>query len=163
MCWPLILLAAITVALGFFERSLEEFFKAQQFIQATVGGHYAWLPFAALGSAGFGVILAWIEYGRRGASRIGFVEKIAPLHNLFAERWYIDRFYRRFLDVFIYGVVSKGFTNNDNKVIDGGIDGLSRGTVATGRFTSVLHLGMIQYRLLIMFVVIVLLALYFFF
>ena len=163
MCWPLILLAAITVVLGFFERSLEEFFKAQQFIQATVGGHYAWLPFAALGSAGFGVILAWIEYGRRGASRIGFVEKIAPLHNLFAERWYIDRFYRRFLDVFIYGVVSKGFTNNDNKVIDGGIDGLSRGTVATGRFTSVLHLGMIQYRLLIMFVVIVLLALYFFF
>ena len=163
MCGPLILLAAITVVLGFLEGSLEEFFKAQQFIQTTGGGHHAWLPFAALGSAGFGVILAWIEYGRRGASRIGFVEKIAPLHNLFAERWYIDRFYRRFLDVFIYGVVSKGFTNNDNKVIDGGIDGLAKGTVATGRFTSILHLGMIQYRLLTIFVVIVLLALYFFF
>jgi len=117
----------------------------------------------ALGSAGGGVILAWFEFGRRGAARIGFVEKIAPLNNLFAERWYIDRFYRRFLDVFIYGVVSRGFTNNDNKVIDGGIDGLSKGTVATGRVVSFLHLGMIQYRLLIMFVVIVLLALYFFF
>ena len=163
MCGPLILLAAITVFLGFFEGSLEEFFNAQQFIHKTGDGHHAWLPFAALGSAGFGVILAWIEYGRRGASRIGFIEKIAPLHNLFAERWYIDRFYRRFLDVFIYGVVSNGFTNNDNKVIDGGIDRLSKGTVAAGRFTSVLHLGMIQYRLLIMFVVIVLLALYFFF
>ena len=163
MGWPLILLAAITFILGFFEGTLENFFKAQQFIPTTNGGHYTWLPFAALGSAGFGVVLAWIEYGRRRASRIGFVEKMAPLHNLFAERWYIDHFYRRFLDVFIYGVVSRGFTNNDNKVIDGGIDGLSKKTIATGRFTSVLHLGMIQYRLLTIFVVIVLLALYFFF
>lgn len=162
MGWPLILLAAITVILGFLEGTLKEFFNAQQFIPLTGGGHHAWLPFAALGSAGVGVVLAWIEYGRRGAARIGFVEKIAPLHNLFAERWYIDRFYRRFLDVFIYGVVSRGFANNDNKVIDGGIDGLSKATVATGRFTSRLHLGMIQYRLLTIFVVIVLLALYFF-
>jgi NADH-quinone oxidoreductase subunit L len=160
---PLILLGAITVILGFFEGSLEEYFKGQQFIQSTGGSHHTWLPFTALGSAGAGVVLAWFEYGRRGASRIGFVEKIAPLNNLFAERWYIDRFYRRFLDVFIYGVVSRGFTNNDNKVIDGGIDGLSKGTVATGRVVSFLHLGMIQYRLLTMFVVLVLLALYFFF
>jgi len=163
MGWPLIILAALTVLLGFFEGSFEKFFTSQQFIQMTGGSHHGWLPFAALGSAGAGVVLAWIEYGRPGAARIGFVEKIAPLHNLFAERWYIDRFYRRFLDVVIYGVVSRGFTNNDNKVIDGGIDGLSKATVATGRFTSLLHLGMIQYRLLTTFVVIVLLALYFFF
>ncbi|MGB5750201.1 MAG: NADH-quinone oxidoreductase subunit L, partial [Desulfobacterales bacterium] len=163
MGWPLILLAALTVVLGFFEGPLEEFFKVQQFIKTTGGGHHTWLPFAALGSAGCGVVLAWIEYGRRGASRIGFVERIAPLNNLFVQRWYIDHFYRRFLDVFIYGVVSRGFANNDNKVIDGAIDGLSKGTVATGRFTSFLHQGMIQYRLLTIFVVIVLLALYFFF
>jgi NADH-quinone oxidoreductase subunit L len=163
MGWPLIFLAAVTVILGFFEGALEEFFKSQQFIRITGDGHHAWLPFAALGSAAAGVILAWIEYGRRGAAQIGFVEKIKPLNNLFAERWYIDHFYRRFLDVFIYGVVSRGFTNNDNKVIDGGIDGLSRGTVSGGRFSSILHQGMIQYRLLTIFVVIVLLALYFFF
>jgi NADH-quinone oxidoreductase subunit L len=163
MGWPLITLAAITVFLGLFEGTLQDFFKAQQFIQTTGGGHHAWLPFAALGSAAAGVVLAWVEYGRRGAPRIGFVEKIAWLNNLFAERWYIDRFYRRFLDVFIYGVVSRGFANNDNKVIDGGIDGLSKATVASGRFTSLLHQGMIQYRLLTIFVVIVLLALYFFF
>jgi len=163
MGWPLIFLAAVTVILGLFQGSLETFLKSQLFILAEEGGHHAWLPFAALGSAGFGVVLAWMEYGRRGAARIGFVEKIAPLNNLFAERWYIDRFYRRFLDLFIYGVVSRGFANNDNKVIDGGIDGLCKGTVETGRFTSLLHLGMIQYRLLTIFVVIVLLALYFFF
>jgi NADH-quinone oxidoreductase subunit L len=163
MAWPLVILAAVTVVLGFFQSALEAFFNYQQFIPAAGGGHHAWLPFAALGSAGCGLALAWLEYGRRDAARVGFVEKIAPLNNLFAERWYIDRFYRRFLDVFIYGVVSRGFTNNDNKVIDGGIDGLCKGTIAGGRFTSWLHLGMIQYRLLTIFVVVVLLALYFFF
>ena len=109
------------------------------------------------------MVLAWLEFGRRGAAQVGFVEKIAPLNTLFSERWYIDRFYRRFLDVVIYGVISNLCTKNDNQVIDGGIDGLSKGTVETGRFVSFLHLGMIQYRLLTIFVVIVLLVLYFFF
>ena len=51
----------------------------------------------------------------------------------------------------------------DNQVIDGSIDTLSNGTVASGRLLSNLHLGMIQYRLLVMFVIVVFLALYFFF
>jgi NADH-quinone oxidoreductase subunit L len=121
------------------------------------------MPFAAIASALGGVVLAWLEFGRQGADQVGFVEKIAPLNNLFAQRWYIDRFYRRFLDIFIYGVVSNLFNQNDKKVIDGGIDGLGKGTVATGRFVSILHQGMVQYRLLTIFVVLVLLGLYFFF
>jgi NADH-quinone oxidoreductase subunit L len=163
MAWPLIILAAATVLLGFFQGSLEEFFKGQKIVQAAQGGHHAWLPFVALGSAALGVVLAWLEFGRRGSEQVGFVEKIAPLYSLFSERWYIDRFYRRFLDVVIYGVISNLCTKNDNRVIDGGINGLGRGTVETGRFVSFLHLGMIQYRLLAIFVVIVLLVLYFFF
>jgi NADH-quinone oxidoreductase subunit L len=117
----------------------------------------------ALGAAAIGVVLAWLEFGRRGAEQVGFIEKIAPLNTLFSERWYIDRFYRRFLDVVIYGGISNLCTKNDNRVIDGGINGLGRGTVETGRFVSFLHLGMIQYRLLAIFVVMILLVLYFFF
>ena len=109
------------------------------------------------------VVLAWLEFGRQGADQVGFVEKIAPLNRLFAERWYIDRFYRRFLDIFIYGVVSNLFTQNDRKVIDGGLDGLGKATVETGRFVSWLHLGMVQYRLLTIFVVLVFIGLYYFF
>jgi NADH-quinone oxidoreductase subunit L len=85
------------------------------------------------------------------------------LNHLFAERWYIDRFYRRFMDIFIYGVVSNLFTHNDKKVIDAGLDGLGKGTVETGRFVSFLHTGMVQYRLLTIFVVLVFLGVYFFF
>ena len=163
MGWPLIILAAATVLLGFFQGSLEEFFKGLKFVSPGQAGHHTWLPFVALGSAAIGVVLAWLEFGRRGAEQVGFVEKIAPLNTLFSERWYIDRFYRRFLDVVIYGGISNLCTQNDNRVIDGGVDGLSRGTVETGRFVSFLHQGMIQYRLLAIFVVIVMLVLYFFF
>ncbi len=162
MAWPLIVLAAATVLLGFFQGPLDTFFKGQAGIVSLAAGHHAWLPFVAIGSALIGVILAWMEFGRNTASQVGFVEKIAPLKNLFAERWYIDRFYRQFMDKFIYGVVSKLFTRNDQKVIDGGIDGLGRGTVETGRLVSLLHLGMVQYRLLTIFVVLVLLGIYFF-
>ncbi|UCD82113.1 MAG: NADH-quinone oxidoreductase subunit L, partial [Desulfobacterales bacterium] len=163
MGWPLIILAFVTVTLGFFQGPLETFFKGQQGIAAAPVGHHTWLPFVAIGSALCGVALAWLEFGRQGSDQVGFVEKIAPLNHLFAERWYIDRFYRRFMDIFIYGVVSNLFTRNDQKVIDGGIDGLSKGTVETGRFVSFLHLGMVQYRLLTIFVVLVLLGIYFFF
>ena len=163
MSWPLIILAAVTVLLGFFQGSLEAFFKGLKILPIAQGGHHAWLPFVALGSAALGVGLAWYEFGRREAEQVGFIEKIAPLNTLFSERWYLDRFYRRFLDVVIYGGISNLCTKNDNRIIDGGIDGLSRGTVEAGRFVSFLHLGMIQYRLLAIFVVIILLVLYFFF
>jgi len=163
MGWPLLILAAITVTLGFFQGALESFFQRLQTVPDTPGGHYVWLPFVASGAALCGVALAWLEFGRPGAGQVGFVEKIAPLNHLFAERWYIDRFYRRFMDSFIYGLVSHLFTQNDKKVIDGGIDELSGGTVETGRLVSLLHLGMVQYRLLTIFVVMVLLGIYFFF
>ena len=163
MSWPLIVLAVITVILGFYQGALEAFFNGQQGIPAVQVGHHAWLPFVAIGAALGGVVLAWLEFGRQGADQVGFVEKIAPLNNLFAERWYIDRFYRRFLDIFIYGVVSNLLARNDKKVIDGGLDGLGKGTVEIGRFVSFLHLGMVQYRLLTIFVVLVFLGLYFFF
>ncbi|MEJ2170425.1 MAG: NADH-quinone oxidoreductase subunit L [Desulfobacterales bacterium] len=162
MAWPLVVLATATVLLGFFQGALAEFTNANPAVEAAPGGHHGWLPWVALSCAGFGVILAYAEFGRRRAKQVGFVEKIAPVNNLFAERWYIDRFYRRFLDIFIYGVVSNLLTQNDKKIIDGGIDDLSKGTVATGRLVSFLHLGMVQYKLLTIFVVMVLLGVYFF-
>jgi len=94
---------------------------------------------------------------------MGFVDRIPQLYALFSERWYIDRFYRLFLNVVIYGTISRLCTQNDNKVIDGSIDGLGKGTVVTGRLLSFLHAGRVQYRLLVIFVVMVLLGLYFFF
>ena len=164
MAWPLVILAAITVILGLFQGYFENVFSVAQISPDSGGGaHHGWLPFVALGLAFGGLALAWLEFGRRGAAQVGFVERVAVLNNLFAQRWYIDRFYRWFLDIVIYKGVSNLFTLNDNNIIDGSIDGLGKGTVETGRFVSFLHSGMVQYRLLVIFIVMVLLTAYFLF
>ena len=161
MVWPLIFLAAVTVLLGLYETPLNHFVAGRAIDTLNPAAH-SWLPFAALAIAAAGVGLAWLEFGRRTADRIGFVEKIPPLHTFFAKRWYIDHFYRLCLKYVVYKGFASFCKQNDDRVIDGAIDGLSNGTVETGRILSRLHLGMVQYRLLVIFVVMVLLALYFF-
>jgi len=164
MAWPLIILATITLVLGFFQTPLENFLVGHHGGgEAHGGGHHAWLLYVAVGLALSGVGLAWLEFGRKGASQVGFVEKMEPISALFANRWYIDHFYRLFLDYFIYGIVSNLFTRNDRRVIDGGIDGICRATVGSGWALSFLQSGMLQYNLMVMFAVLALVALYFFF
>ncbi len=163
MAWPLIILASVTLVLGFFQTPLENFLVGHHGGSEAHGGHHAWLLYVAVGLALSGVGLAWLEFGRKGASQVGFIEKVEPISALFANRWYIDHFYRRFLDYFIYGIVSNLFTRNDRRVIDGGIDGICRATVGSGWALSFLQSGMLQYNLMVMFAVLALVALYFFF
>ena len=164
MAWPLIILAAVTLVLGFFQTPLENFLVGHHGgAEGHGGGHHAWLLYVAVGLALSGVALAWLEFGRKGASQVGFVERLEPVKTLFAERWYIDHFYRLFLDYVIYGIFSNLFTRNDRRVIDGGIDGICRATVGGGRMLSFLQSGMLQYNLMVMFAVLALVALYFFF
>jgi NADH-quinone oxidoreductase subunit L len=163
MAWPLIILAAITLVLGFCQKMLTLFLSGGPMGMEELGGnHHGWLLYAALGLAVIGLILAWVEFGRSKAGQIGFAERIPAVKELFLQRWYIDRMYRWFLDVVIYRGVSNGCTKNDNLVIDGSIHAVSKSAVRSGRMLSDLHLSMIQYKLMVMFVVILLLALYFF-
>jgi NADH-quinone oxidoreductase subunit L len=163
MVWPLIFLAAVTAVLGLYEAPLDHFIAGGEKFDAHNMAAHSWLPFVALAIAAAGVGLAWLEFGRREADRIGFVERIPALNTFFAERWYIDHFYRLCLKYIVYKGFASFCKQNDDRIIDGSIDGLGKGTVEAGRILSRLHLGMVQYRLLVIFVVLVLLALYFFF
>jgi NADH-quinone oxidoreductase subunit L len=163
MALPLIILATITVVLGFFETPIKGFLEAGIMAGApSEEGASAWSHAGALCLAAIGVALAWFEFGRRGAKQIGFVERIPLLYGLFAERWYLDRFY----GLLVSRVIDRGISflcyQNDNKVIDRSIDELCRTTVDGGRIVAFLQSGMIQYRLLVIFAVMVLLAVYFF-
>ncbi|MGA2025969.1 MAG: NADH-quinone oxidoreductase subunit L [Syntrophobacteraceae bacterium] len=167
MAWPLLILSAITVILGFVRNPLKDFLQAGIMaatpIPAAEGGPFAWFHLAAPGLAVAGAVLAWVEFGRSGAKQIGFVERVPPLYRLFAERWYIDHFY----GLLVNSVVDRGISylcyQNDKKVIDGSIDELGEGTIEGGRIVAFLQSGMIQYRLLVIFAVMVLLSIYFFF
>ena len=163
MAWPLIILAAVTLVLGFFQGPLEAFLARLQTVSGSHdAGHHAWLPIAAVGLALAGTGLAWLEFGRKGAAQMGFVERIPALRALFANRWYLDHVYRRFLDYVIYGTFSNLFTRNDRRVIDGAIDGMCRATIGSGRLLSFVQSGMLQYNLMVMFAALALVALGFY-
>lgn len=164
MAWPLIVLAAITLLLGFSQDLLSLFLTGGSTgAEATGKTHHPWLPPAALGLVAAGMIIAWLEFGRRKAGRIGFAERVPSLKALFLNRWYLDRAYRWLLNVVVYGGISNLCTKNDNRVIDGIIHTIGKTTERSGRILSELHLSMIQYKLMVMFVVVFLMALYFFF
>jgi NADH-quinone oxidoreductase subunit L len=160
MAWPLIILAAITLVLGFCQGPLEAFLARTHTVSEPHStGHHAGLLVAAVSLALAGTGLAWLEFGRKGAAQMGFVERFPALRALFANRWYLDHFYRRFLDYVIYGTFSNLFTRNDRRVIDGAIDGMCRATVGSSRLLSFVQSGMLQYNLMVMFVALALVAL----
>ena len=156
------ILALVTVVLGFFEKPVEHFVLNALGANRTLAiGHHGWLP-AASGVLALGAIaLAFLEFGRSSAAQVGFVERLPALAGFFGQRWYLDHLYRLLLDTLIYKGVSRLFTWNDRRVIDGALDGLAGSAASLGKYNARLHTGMIQHRLMVMFAVVVVLILYF--
>ncbi len=162
MLVPLVVLALPTLGLGGLQSGLAGWLSRHFPGPEMTLPHLSWLPPVAIGCALTGVVLAWFEFGRRSASQIGFVERSQFWRTLFAERWYIDRFYRALVDRLVDGFMARVCAAGDRRVIDGAVDGLGRGVVTTGKVAAGLHRIMIQHRLGMMFAVVIFLALYFF-
>jgi NADH-quinone oxidoreductase subunit L len=156
------ILAGATAALGFLQEPILAFIKpALGAEQSGSIGHHGWLPVAACLLAALAIGLAWFEFGRKRCSQIGFIERMPVLAKLFRERWYLDRCYRLILDHLVYKGISGLFTWNDRKVIDGAVDGCGGTAVRLGGLIARLHTTMVQYRLMVMALVVVLLILTF--
>jgi NADH-quinone oxidoreductase subunit L len=162
MTLPLVALAAITVLLGLAQTPLAAFLQGPQALTPEPAGHHRALLFWAVGLTLAGLLLAWLEFGRPRSRQVGFVEKIPPLYLLFSQRWFLDRFYRQLLDRVLYRGLAGFCTWNDRRVIDDGIDGLARTAARAGGLLERAHSGMIQYRLMVIFVSMALLGFYFF-
>jgi NADH-quinone oxidoreductase subunit L len=156
---PLLVLAGITLALGFLEMSLREFLLGPG--AAHQGGGSTWFTYLCVGLAVLGIVVAWFEFGRRAAVQVGFVERFPAVRNLFAQRWYLDHLYRGFVDIVIDRVFSRACAKNEDRVINDGIDGFCRFTLDSGRFFSFLQSGKLRYNLMVMFMALALVALYF--
>lgn len=168
MVVPVMILATVTLILGFYQSSLEHFLTGgAAHVPATAahdGEHgidHLTLLMTAVGLALSGVVWAYLEFGRKGAARKGFLSYVPPIQELFARRWFLDDFLRKALDRFVYGGLTNIFTRNDRRIIDGGIDGLCFFTVASGRLSSFLQSSMLQYNLLVMIGAVGLVLLYF--
>ena len=158
----LYLLAVVTVVLGFCQDALLAFLKgAPGAAQSLPIGHPGWLPVVACGLAVLAIGLAWVEFGRKGATQVGFIERLPEVARLFSNRWYLDHFYQYLLDRLVDRGISRLFAWNDKRVIDGAIDGLGLSTINLGALIARLHTGMIQHRLMVLFAVMAALILYF--
>ncbi len=163
MVLPLVFLAAATLILGFFEGPIERFLSVTLTeVPVFADTHHGWILYLALGLSAAGVLLALIEFGLPKARQVGFAERVPLVYRLFLQRWYIDHFYRFFVDYVIDRGVAKICTQSDKKVIDRSIDSFCGGIVESSRFLSFLHTGMIQYRLIVLFLTIFFLSLYIF-
>jgi NADH-quinone oxidoreductase subunit L len=161
MAVPVMILAGVTLVLGWIEHPLEHFLTlhaaqahpVQHAVEHAAehgGGGGDWLMIMGISAGLFGILLAWFEYGRKGASRKGFLSYVPAIWKLFDYRWFLDIFYRKSLDTFVYAGLTSLFTKNDRRIIDGGIDGICFFTEGSGRVFSFLQSGMLQYNLLIM-------------
>ena len=152
MAMPLLLLAAVTILLGFFQISVHAFL-------IEIPGHGpehgpVWLLPATLGLAITAVVLAWIEFGRKNARQVGFVEKISPLHQLFSQRWYLDHIYRWAVDNILDRGIAALCQKNDDRVVDGSVHALGNGIVAGARSIAAWHQALVQRKLMVLFAVI---------
>ena len=155
MIWPLIFLSCFTVLLGFFEPGLKLFLQGGDSIASD---SHPWVLWTSSGLAVLGVLLAWFEFGRKGSARVGFAERIAPIRELFTKRWYLDHFYELVLEYVVYRTFAALCSRNDQKVIDGGVDGLSRLTVLGGQILSTLQSGALRYNLALVFALVAMVA-----
>ena len=149
MAIPLIILAGFTVSLGFCEGYLQKLLLGEVHHHAM---NY-FLLVAAVSCALGGITMAWLDWGAKGAKCVGFISKVPALENFFIHKWYMDDFWRWFLNRFIYGFFSKWFTLNDRRVVDGGVDTVAFSTVGSGRLLSFIQTAFLQYNLLFMVMV----------
>ncbi|MHB8066817.1 MAG: NADH-quinone oxidoreductase subunit 5 family protein [Desulfobaccales bacterium] len=156
MLFPLIVLAFFSLILGFCQEYL------QKFLLGEVHHHvmdYA-LLISAVSCALGGIALAWFDWGAKGAKCVGFISRFPALQNFFIQKWYMDHFWRWFLNTFIYGTFTRIFTYNDRRVVDGGVDAVAFSTIGSGRLLSFIQTAFVQLNMLFMVLVLAGVGLY---
>lgn len=159
MAWPLLILAGATLVLGFLEKPLGNFLSGGMAVRQDV--EHASLPYISTAMTILGVGIAWFEFGRRAAPQVGFIERIPAIRELFAQRWYLDYLYGKFVDIIIDRVLSRICARNEEDVINSSIDGFSHFTLDSGHILSLLQSGKLRYNLIVMLAALMLVALYF--
>lgn len=87
MLMPIVLLTLGTVVVGFAGDQMAALIGAPALHPKLEG----MVPAVAVALAG--VLVAWIDFGRRRASQLGFIARVRPLSQLFERKWYVDDVY----------------------------------------------------------------------
>ena len=103
------------------------------------------LPWISLILAGLGILLAYAMYSKSwiSAERVGSIFK--PLHTLFYRKYWFDELYE---NIIVKNALLKGlfasFEQFDNRVVDGAVNGVADGALASGRAVRYAQTGQLQ-------------------
>ena len=170
MVMPMVVLAILAVVSGFWNvtgafGTLFGHGETQGFAEGFFGILTHSLPWVSLILAGLGILLAYAIYSARwlSAERIGSMFK--PLYTLFYRKYWFDELYEK---VFVGKVLVRGFFAGlqgfDTYGVDGAVNGIANGAMATGKAIRKAHSGQLQlYGLFIgIGILAIILCLYFF-
>ncbi len=93
-----------------------------------------------------GVVLAWLEFGRRGSQQVGFISRVPTVRVLLENRWYIDSVYKAVFVRLAVGVAKLCF-GTETRGLDRGADQIGKGTVGAGGRIAWIHSGRLQFYL----------------
>jgi len=153
MTLPVMLLTLGAIVLGFFGNSIGHTLGVE------VQHHAIMSMLPAIGVVLFGILVAYLDYGRANATRIGFITKIAPLHTLFANKWYIDDIYRATV-VALTMALATLMHWLETHLFDGLFDRFGFGILRTGSVSTRIQSGWMQLYVGWAIVIVGLVALY---
>jgi len=170
MVMPMVLLAILSVASGFWNvtGAFGQFMghgETHSFVDGFFGILAQPLPWLSLILAGLGILLAYAMYSAKwlSAEQVGSMFK--PLYTLFYRKYWFDELYEGIIVriVLLKGLFA-GFQLFDTYGVDGAVNGVASGAIATGRALRKAHTGQLQlYGLFIgIGILAIILCLYFF-
>jgi NADH-quinone oxidoreductase subunit L len=150
MVMPMVVLAVLAVVSGLWNVTgafggLFGHGETQGFAQGFFGILAHPLPWLSLILAGLGILLAYAMYSVKwlSAERMGSMFK--PLYTLFYRKYWFDELYERVIvKNFLVRGLFAGFQLFDSYGVDGAVNGIASGAIATGRAIRKVHSGQLQ-------------------
>jgi len=150
MVTPMVVLAILSVVSGFWNvtGAFGQFMghgETHSFVEGFFGILAHPLPWLSLILAGLGILLAYAMYSakRLSAERIG--SRFKSLYTLFYRKYWFDELYEGVVVriVLLKGLFA-GFQLFDSYGVDGAVNGVASGAIATGRALRKAHTGQLQ-------------------
>ncbi|MCK4368639.1 MAG: NADH-quinone oxidoreductase subunit L [Dehalococcoidales bacterium] len=150
MVMPMVVLAILAVVSGFWNvtgqfGAFMGHGETHSFAEGFFGILTHSLPWLSLILAGLGILFAYAMYSAKwlSAERIGGLFK--PLYTLFYRKYWFDELYERvFVGKVLVGGFFAGLQGFDTYGVDGAVNGVASGAIATGRAIRRAHTGQLQ-------------------
>jgi NADH-quinone oxidoreductase subunit L len=150
MVMPMVVLAVLSVVSGLWNvtGAFGEFMghgETHGFVQGFFGILAHPLPWLSLMVAGLGILLAYAMYSAKWLSAEGVGSIFKPFYTLFYRKYWFDELYERVIvKNFLVRGLFAGFQLFDSYGVDGAVNGVASGAIATGRAIRKAHTGQLQ-------------------